>query len=366
MNISQKLIRIFLIPLLIFSFIGRVYPAAQSFGPVFMPIDRQQTADTGFILDADGEKFAFISQVPKDGNIDKVHIHLGGVTTGDTLKLSLQDVDLADGDPDEVVDQSDTNIIGDGDDGTFQEFDLSSDRAVTKGDFVAVVIEFDSYVAGALIINATSTVSPVANEYPDHKTGSTWAKQGRGLHFLFEYDDGSFASVPYGLFATYSSSTYNSGSDPDEQGIKMKFPVPVTITGFIFETRFSGDFDAVLYDSDGSSVLETKSMDNSVTRSTTLPAIVIFVNEHALTKDTFYRLIVKPGASSVRLNLMTFEAAGWLDGMTGGQNIHFTARTNGGAWTDTTTKRAMLWPLLSKFDDGAGGGASEHSYGCVN
>ena len=98
-------------------------------------------------LDAAGEKLGFIFSVGKTGNISKLVIRCGAVTTAETLKLSLQDVDLSTGEPDETEDQSGTftPVVND-----WVEVTLGSSRAVTVGDLLAVVIEFDSTVGDVI------------------------------------------------------------------------------------------------------------------------------------------------------------------------------------------------------------------------
>jgi hypothetical protein len=46
----------------------------------------------------------------------------------------------------------------------------------------------------------------------------------------------------------------------------------------------------------------------------------------------------------------------------GGTEWYLSSRVNGGAWTDTTTRRPMLWPYISAIDDGAGGGGGGTVY----
>src|SRR3989304_561487 len=56
--------------------------------------------NVSFLIDAAAEKVAFIFKVPKTGTLESVSFVLGPVTTGDTLKISFQDVDVATGNPD--------------------------------------------------------------------------------------------------------------------------------------------------------------------------------------------------------------------------------------------------------------------------
>ena len=319
----------------------------------------------GFVLDADGEKTAFIFRVPKTGTLNKVHFRTGTVTTGDDLKVSFQNVDVTDGDPDETVDQFRVITIADGDDDTWNitgivssdGTDSGTKRSVTRGEFLSIVIEFDSFVAGALEIDVNlgdAANKPVSGAlYFDHKTGGTWAKHNNSLPcFGLEYDDGSFAYIPGVLPAkTYEADTsFNTSTTPDEYGLKFQLPFKCKVGGAWYGTiDIDNAAELILYDSDGSTELENVTLDPDIRSIVNLERVAVwFSDDIELLADTNYRLVLKPTTTS---NLIyrgiTVDSAGLLDQMEGGQLFHKTERTDAGAWTDTTTSRPSMGLIVT-------------------
>lgn len=327
-------------------------------------------------LDASGEKLALLVTAWQAGTLHRPIFRTGTVTTGDTMKVSFQDVDLATGDPDGVADQFRTVAIGNGDDNVpITPGILSSDgtdngtkRTVTQGQQFFVVIEFNAYVAGALNIVMRSAQTPSASgtAYATHFTAA-WAKLPGNLPLMaIEYSDGSFQPFPYvdpcvsGIAGEAYNSGTTSGSGGDERGLIFQVPHSCKVRGFWANVDIDNDAEVVLYDSDGASVLGTMSLDPNV-RTLTVAHVYhgTFATEITLQKDTSYRLALKPTTgSNVGLMVGSVPSAAAMDAYPGGQACHYTARTDGGLWAQTTTKRPFMGVILSALDDGAtaGGG----------
>jgi hypothetical protein len=180
-----------------------------------------------------------------------------------------------------------------------------------------------------------------------------------------EYSDGTFAPIPYvdpsvsGLAAETYNSTTLAGSGGDERGLIFQAPFASKVKGFWGNFDIDGDADVVLYDSDGTTPLETYPLDTTIRAATHSQVYhVPFTDEYTLTKDTNYRLALKPGASNVSVMVGTVPSAAAADSYPGGQECHYTARTDAGSWTQTTTKRPLMGVILSALDDGAGSGSS--------
>lgn len=328
------------------------------------------------LLDAAAEKAAWIIRAPKTGNLARVGFRTGTVTTGDTMKVSFQDVSGATGDPDGVVDQFRTVAIADVDDNvwirtsliTSDGTDGGTKRAVTRGDVFAVVVEFNAFVAGNLNVAATLGVIVARGPwlgspcYADHFTAA-WAKVATGAPVLaIEYDDGTFAFIPGTLpFLTVAVGAYASNSTPDEEALKFKLPASVSISGcwlFGGPGGNSGDYDVVLYDSDGTTPLRTVSIDaNQVPSVSTGGVMLMFTSSVTLAADTFYRISMKPTTTNtVALYNATHSSAhgvAILDQSSGGQNFHWSQRTDAGAWTDDTLRRPFVGLVIDGIDDGA-------------
>ena len=356
----------------------------RSVGGVFYPDYSQYGAITSgtvtyqsFLLDASAEKVAFVFRAPKAGTLARVGFRTATVTTADTLKVSFQDVDATNGDPDGVVDQFRTVasagvtsntwirtglITSDGtDNGTL--------RSVTRGQVITVVIEFNAFVAGVVNIAANRVFGLTANQpmvglnYVDHFTAS-WAKSTVGIGVIaIEYDDGSFAYLPNALPAdTMSSNSVSSGTTPDEIALKVRLPFTAKVSGFYVAAIVAGDADVVLYDSDGTTPLATASIDKDQRVTGANISAGLFSSDVTLTANTFYWIALKPTTTTAEtLYWFTVNAtpgAAQLDQVSGGQDAYWTQRTDAGVWADTTTKRPLIGLILSALDDGVGGGLS--------
>lgn len=318
---------------------------------------------SAFPLDAAGEKLAFIFRVPKTGTLDTVQILFGTVTTAQDIKVSFQDVSLTTGDPDGVVDQfrviplasvssggsPETGLITS--DGT----DTGTKRSVTKGDLLAIVIEFNSLTGNLDIRGALKDTRVWINGdvYIDHFEAA-WTKSIiAGPNFALKYNDGSFAYIPGTIPSSDLGQTSGNNSNSAEFGIKFQVPFKCKIGGAILSIDLDGDADVVLYDA-SDVVLESVSLDKDRRPATVdLYFAAIFDTEITLNINTVYRLVVKPtSVTNVIVKHITVTSAARLDQLSGGQNFHKTNRT-GGAWTDTLTQYPFISLLITALDDGA-------------
>lgn len=318
------------------------------------------------LIDASGEKAAAIFRVGKTCTLAKVRIYFGTVNTARDVKVSFQDVSLTTGDPDGTPDQyrviptasiaASTWVLTGA--MTDNGADGGNKRSVTKGDLLAIVAEFDSTVGNLVISRQTLNQGLDNGTYSDLFT-SSWAKTASSAG-MFELQDDTGAPVPcFGLIpALGGSMNVNSGTTPDEVALYVKFPVDVKVDGAMVNIDLDGDCDVILYDSDGTTALETVSLDANVRAGTTVAmALVEFTQEHTLLANTFYRLAVKPtSVTTVVPRYMDVPVAATLDAFPGGQNAHWSQRTDAGAWTETTTRRPRFSLRVSSIHNSGGGG----------
>lgn len=228
-----------------------------------------QFALNSHTIDATNEKMSFIFSIPKTGTVSKIGFLLGTVTTGDTLYVGLKTLDGS-GNPTAVNyggSTVGTQVVADGDDNASFTVSLGTSASVVKGDMVGVVIGFNSYVAGNIEIRSVSQSTFTATYVP-YPTGAhyttTWSRLNSTPIFWLEYDDGSYTHLP-GVAGINSLTTnvHNSGSTPDEHALLFSLPINTRCIGFCcyVGTAASGaNFDIILYDSDGSTVLATKTI----------------------------------------------------------------------------------------------------------
>ena len=314
------------------------------------------------LLDAADEKVAFIFRAPKAGDITKVVFLTGAVTTGAIVDVRIETVSLTTGDPTGTLWGTTTNgavVIANADDNVFKTATLTLAATVAKGDLLAVVIVNPSVLPGNLNVQSSSDHN---SGYPYRDLFTTvWTKGNRPLIIGIEYSGGSYDVVQGTILASYTSTTYNNGSTPDERGLIFQLPFPCSVRGAWVWVDLDGDADIVLYDSDGTSVLTSVSLDTNV-RESAIPDLFIveFSTSINLSKTTNYRLSLKPtSVTDVVLQEFTVSTAAAMDSNSGGQNFHLTTRTDAGSWSQTTTQRPLMGLLLSSFDDAvsaSGGG----------
>lgn len=322
---------------------------------------------------------SFIFRVPKTGTLDKFEYMGGGSVGSCDAKLSFQDVDVTTGDPDGSIDQyrviapvsSSVGWVVPGlmtDNGT----DGGNKRSVTRGDWLACVIQFDTFPGGVGFTVDAQTLNANAQNlsgsaYCSLYDGSNWSKTGVGAVpiIALKYDDGNYYHIHPNVYpmSVQTAQTYNTGSSPDEYAMRFQVPFACEVDGCWFRGILgSGGADLVLYDS-GSSVLQTISLDKDIVESNSRDTghWHRFPTVQALSANTTYRLALKPtSGSNTQLQIVTVNAAGHLRAWEGGTECYLSERTDAGAWTDTTTKRPYMGLTLTGVDTSSGGG--EHSY----
>jgi hypothetical protein len=340
-------------------------------GGMFMPKPENfATNNTNNLLDASGEKLGAVFRAPKTGTLAKVRFRTATVTTGDTMKVSFQDVDMATGNPDETADQYRTVSVASSDDNawistgliTTDGTDGGGKRSVTRGDLLAIVIEYDSYVSGNMnIVNSLPPLDYGNGCYTTLKTGGTWAKTtGTQGCFELEYDDGTLAYSDTLMPGFNEAATLASNTTPDEVALYFRFPVGVTVGGAFVFIDLDAAADVVLYDTDGTTALATVSLDSDVRAGTTVNGtMVVFPSEIDLAANSWYFLSVKPTTTTaVGYRRMTVRATASMDMFDLGQNAILATRTDAGIWGTTTTIRPRMSLLVTKVHDGSGGGGA--------
>jgi len=331
---------------------------------------------TTLLVDASGEKAAFIIRIQKTGTIRKIGFRTGNVVQNQTIKVSLQDVSGVNGDPDESIDQFRTISVADTDDNVWKTTGLvSSDgtdsgslRSVTRGDLIAVVFENNSFTAGDIFrLCCLTTGQQNVSIYCDLKSGAgpAWGKVNAWPDVALIYDDGAGNDISYycaycSPISNITTATYNSGSSPNKRGMKFRLPYPSKISGFYINLTgtTNGTFVVKLYDSDGSTVLQTSAtFDHDQVRTTSAGGFSgYFPTDQQLSANTYYYVMIEPQlAINVALNLLTVNAASNFDQMEGGQDFHFVDNSGAsGAFVATTTQRPQIALLFSAFSDGLG------------
>jgi hypothetical protein len=340
------------------------------------------------VIDATGEKAAFVGPVffaSRTGTKDirTVGFRFGAVTKagGSGLTVSLQDVSTAAGPPARPDETQDQTVAVANANGSFasntwlQTGNLSADRTVAFGEMLAVVIEFDGSGRLGADSVAISGVSQAANHaHRSHavvKLGGTWQLDSSiAANIILGFSDGTFGTLQDAFpCSALSSFDYDANTSPDEYALRIQFPGPVSIDAagaFMVFDAATADADIVAYDGTTPITNGTVSINGrhaAITGNFRPTVATVFGGQLALTANTPYRIALKPTTTgNVILAYFDVANADHLQAHIGGIEWYLSSRVNGGAWTDTTTRRPMLWPYISAIDDGAGGGGGGTVY----
>lgn len=311
-------------------------------------------------LDATGERLGNIVQIAKAGTIKKISFRTGTVTAGDTMKISIQGVG-ADGMPDGNIAASGTVVVASTDDNTWKTVEFATGVPVIQGQFIAIVLQFNSYVAGNMLIrSAQCTASPyLYNSYfvsDISASPGTWAKgPTTGATYLFpiEYDDGSYGRNYVGGIGLKDAENISSASTPDEVGNYFKALFPTRAVGFWFFGDIDYNVGLSLLDSENT-ILANATFDATKRLGTTgVGHFIAFDADPAanviLVKDSYYRIVITPGADAVAIPTLTVPSAAAMDQYSFGQDCVWTQRTDGGTWSQTATKRAMIGLVIDQL-----------------
>jgi len=326
----------------------------------------------GTTINAAGEKVAACFRVPKSGVLNRCEFVVGtvGNNPDNGLRVSFQDLD-ASGHPDGTQDQFRTMagpFVGNTwqtpglmtSDGT----DTGIKRTVVAGDRIALVVEFESFVASDSIdirryplLGADGTGE--MEYYSDEFITGAWVRPTSTpgmIPLALEYVTDGYVNILENCYPilAFANATYNTGSTPDERALRFQVPMACVCDGAWIRADFDGDCDILLIDSDGTTVLATTTVDSSARGFTTGATAVVRWAGVALTANTTYRVSVRPSTvTSLNLFGFTVENNARMLAAPGGTTWYQSTRTDAGAWTDTDTSRPFIGLHLSQIDDGA-------------
>ena len=334
--------------------------------PHYWPIKAYVDFDSTYLIDASGEMVGYVFRIDRSATITKVGFRVGAVTTAQTLRISLQTVDGSGKPSGTLYGGSTAGTQASPVANTYYVVTLGISATATVGDYIAIVVEFDGTVGNLSL--ASVTVAGTGNyeielPYMLLKTAGTWAKSEIQYGtFCLGFSDGSyfspFPSFPWannGTALVLVTTTYNSGSTPDERALCFRVPFSCRVMGYWAQADFDGNPSIVLYEGTTQLVAD---IITSVNRSYSDQGIIwgYFSSPQILTINTKYYLTIKPTATNVvSYDILVSEAA-IMDALPGGQLFYLATRTDAGAWRETTTRRPYMGLLIDQFDDGVGGG----------
>jgi hypothetical protein len=257
-----------------------------------------------------------------------------------------------------------------------EEWTLTNTASITRGQYYALVIQaYSGTWDGSNRLRLRTTMGTgigsannafpytynILNGVPEAKgTGAYTPNIGCGTSTR-QYKAG---------YSAGSISSWNSGSTPNQRGIKFKLPSSLCTTFKVAGVRMAiGPTNAAaqwtlkLLDS-SNTVLQDITYNNFEAYNTN--SIIIhdyYFDESTLTAlspNTDYRIVVE--AISASLGCMTYiEQSSSVDissAFIPDGTFHLTTRTGSGAWTDTTTAWFPMQLIIDDFTASGGGGGT--------
>lgn len=323
------------------------------------------SALTAVLLDAEGESLTFVLFMPKSGTLNKIAIRTGTITTGGSLSVRIESIDLSSGYASgtlKYTDATGTLVIADGDDNItkYCEINSTSGVEVARGDLVGVVITAPISFVGNIMIS-----SGLQNGFPYTATylGGVAAKNSNAPCIVLETENemctGYGCEVPH---TDLSNILLASDHSPDRVGVLWTADKTMEVFGFLVYLTVTGDFDFLVYGPGGVTVLSTVSCDGNVVRTGQRMFYIVLPSSITFQKGSNYRFVIK-GTTTFHVTLYYtggFTKDGDLNpaSATGNDFIYTSCTgtpTEEGSWTDVDTQIPFFGLLASEIIEGGGG-----------
>lgn len=341
--------------------------------PLWSPMVTSPALGSAFALNGATDQLEFIAQIHEPMTITRVGFRQATVTgTAPTYKASIQGVDGS-GLPDGTIlgggsPASTTFTPVSGGNNTWQWKTLDNSIAVSRGDWIAIVISHDS---GTIDGSNNCSFTPTGAHLPTPGipyciTNDAGSRSRQASAAIFGYGT---STTPYGNpLQSVIATAFNSSSNPNEKGNAFVIPVDFCASYKVGSAPIHGtmaagtSYDVILYDSDGSTVLQSITIDTDKDASaTSARRREIHFDESSLatlTAGTKYFLMLKPATTTgIVLAGMTVAAAADMDAYVGGSAMcHSAVQTSGGGITEDTTIRYGINPVIFDITPPVGGG----------
>jgi hypothetical protein len=267
----------------------------------------------------------------------------------------------------------------------FTPINGTSGISVTKDDLIAVTFRLTAISGGSISIGAyqygggtfplalSSATTRESYTYYNNGTANIWPEPVLTLEYDGEFVP-SMSAIPIGVLAGIA---WNSGTNPDRRGIKFKVGgLDQTICGVYLQADIDSDADLIMYDYDEYTVISgfPITIDKDKRSSTSVGYYYIpFPSDVTLVKDQYYRLVLLPkSATNIQITSCVPASDDTIAGITayreGANGIYttFNGVPNSGShsWTDDTTKRVSINPVLNGVVLPSGGGGRPEFRGC--
>lgn len=335
-------------------------------------------------LDAINERAAFIFQIPHTGDVVGAEWRTSTVTTGSTMIMRMETVDLTTGFPAVpgslyhanadgtcvLTATTDNNkIITDG----FGGGTAWGTVPVTRGDLVSITIGQPGASAGNVLVAGHRSGTPkptTVNSFPYMALYSgaspAWASHAAWGSLGLEYSGGIYKPINeyFMPFKGYTEVAFANNSATKEYGAKITVPMKCRTIGIKMQGQLDiGDAVITLYNNSGTALISTATIDETAVASqgggNAQGTYTYYwtAGVELAANDVVYVGLKPQTTSNTELAFLTVESAARLDGLpSAGKRIRVERATQGsGTWTETTTQDPRMSLVIDQLDDGTGG-----------
>lgn len=253
--------------------------------------------------------------------------------------------------------------------GVFLEATLTTPVTITKGTIFGIL--FDPVSGTWDTSNLINIVRGVNTAYPYKRfpygfeiTGSVYA-MANTAHPIFMYKS---STKTYGYpYQSFTGVNVSNGSSPDEFGMYFRIPTNTCSTYKVSGLRLGfvpgpADFDVLLYDTNGSTVLHTLAVDGNIMHTGNGAIFDFNFNDTTLSTlnaGSYYRLVVRPSTATNMgsVQYATFPVAADKEAiLPNNADVQYTSRANAGAWTEVDNRLWTMQALIVDMTAPTGGG----------
>jgi hypothetical protein len=327
----------------------------QAYTSFSLPVLSTGNGQAGCALNAAAVRCAHGFWLHRDTDVQYVLFRVGSVTTGDTIRVSLQYAD-ASGLPSGTPLVSASIAITTAMTNTWQEVAFSSAYSVTGTPRqLYVIYDYEVYNGGNLNIN----VGGGATEWRylnGSFNGTSWSFTGTTPSSLLRRADGSVVGLS--LYAwTFTSASRSTSNNPNEGGIACTFDRPVRIVGVARTILTSNSaINSVYSIYQGSSLLWSASSPAADTTASGAYVWLPVILDQSIIAQPGTEYIFAWRPTTTTGSAITFADPGfpsqyhdWFTAYTGGM-CRLATRQYGGAWTyNSGTQLWYVYPIIEEI-----------------
>jgi hypothetical protein len=327
----------------------------QAYIPLNLPILPISNNSVACPLNSAAVRCAHGLWIDNPTDVKYVLFYVGTVTTGDTIRISLQYAD-ANGLPSGTPLVSASLAVTTAMQNTWQEITFPAPYSVTGTPRqLFVVYDYETYNSGNLNIVGSGGSDPGWRYVSGSYNGSSWTLTGTTPSSFLRKSDGTVVGLG-ALILAYSSASRSSSNNPNEGGVACTFNRPVRIVGVArtINTSLSA-INSVYSIYQGSSLLWTA---NSPAADTTASAaymwLPVMLDQPIIAQPgTEYIFAWRPTTTTGSSILfadpgLPSQYHSWFTAYTGGM-CRLATRQYGNAWTfDSGTQLWYVYPIIEE------------------